>query len=113
MSEIIIKITNASGARLLTPSEAAERLGMTPHQVRWLIRNDRIDGVVQSGRSFFIPETSLGSIRYETMGRPTGMKDSKPRKPKTSKKAGVAKPAKKTSATRSGAAMSAPKSRKA
>lgn len=68
------EITNVDGVLLLTPSEAADKLGMSPHQVRWLIRNDRIDGVVKRGRDLFIPETSLDHIAYKTMGRPPAAK---------------------------------------
>ena len=61
-------ITNADGVRLLTPDEVAKRLKLSAHQVRWLIREDRIDGVVKRGRSFFVPESSLDTITYKPMG---------------------------------------------
>ena len=66
----MMEIRNEQGERLLTPNEASERLGLTPHQVRWLIRNHRIEGVVKRGRDFFIPETSLKNVLYHKTGRP-------------------------------------------
>jgi Helix-turn-helix domain len=66
----MMEIRNEQGVLLLTPNEASERLNLTPHQVRWLIRNHRIEGVVKRGRDFFIPETSLKNVVYLKTGRP-------------------------------------------
>jgi excisionase family DNA binding protein len=71
-----------TGAKLLTTNEAAEKLEVTPHQIRWLIRNGRLPAQ-RVGRDYFIKVNDLRLVKDRPRGRPKGAKDSKPRKRKT------------------------------
>jgi len=64
---------------LLTTSEAAERLHVTPIRVRQMIREGKIEAK-QVGRDYVIEESSLESVKtYGKAGRPKGANG----KPKT------------------------------
>ena len=57
---------------LLTTSEAAERLHVTPIRVRQMIREGKIEAK-QVGRDYVIEESSLKSVKtYGKAGRPKG-----------------------------------------
>ncbi len=64
---------------LLTTSEAAKRLRVTPIKVRQLIREGKLEAK-QIGRDYVIEESSLDSVKtYGKAGRPKGANG----KPKT------------------------------
>ncbi len=57
---------------LLTTSEAAERLRVTPIRIRQMIREGKIEAK-QVGRDYVIEEKSLESVKtYGKAGRPKG-----------------------------------------
>lgn len=67
---------------LLTTSEAAERLHVTPIRIRQMIREGKIEAK-QVGRDYVIEESSLESVKtYGKAGRPKGANG----KPKTENK---------------------------
>jgi excisionase family DNA binding protein len=70
--------------RLLTAAEAAEHIGVTPQQVRTLIRQGKLIAE-KHGRDWYVREADV--LKFERMpaGRPQGAKDSKPRKTDVSK----------------------------
>jgi excisionase family DNA binding protein len=60
---------------LLTTSEAAERLHVTPIRVRQMIREGKIEAK-QVGRDYVIAESSLESVKtYGKAGRPKKIQD--------------------------------------
>lgn len=57
---------------LLTTSEAAKRLSVTPIRIRQMIREGKIEAK-QIGRDYVIEESSLESVKtYGKAGRPKG-----------------------------------------
>jgi excisionase family DNA binding protein len=60
---------------LLTTSEAAKRLQVTPIRIRQMIREGKIEAK-QVGRDYVIAESSLESVKtYGKAGRPKKIKD--------------------------------------
>jgi excisionase family DNA binding protein len=68
-----------TGAKLLTTNEAAEQLGISPQQVRLIIRRGKLPAERQ-GRDWFIKQSDLRLVKVRPKGRPQGAKDSRPRK---------------------------------
>lgn len=69
----------------MSPSEAAEKIGCSPQQVRWLIRNGRIRAKKvktadnQFGYVYSVPDSEVD--RYKSTPQTTG----RPRKPPSRK----------------------------
>jgi excisionase family DNA binding protein len=59
----------SSMSKLLTVSDVSERLGITPHGVRALIRKGNLKAE-RLGRDYVIRESDLKTMKRPGMGRP-------------------------------------------
>ncbi len=67
-------VREEDGEELLTPTEAAEALGLTRGTIKALIHRGRLTRVTVSPRVVFIPRTSIETYRRESLGRKPGPK---------------------------------------
>jgi excisionase family DNA binding protein len=81
-----------TSAKLLSAEEAAERLSISPQQVRLLIRQGKLPAE-KFGRDWVIKAGDVRQLKERPKtGRPRGAKDTKPRKVSTPKTDVVEKP---------------------